>query len=109
MWFEAMNVPARAPMTMPGMKTTKSTPKLYRQSEQDDSILKEEIMASGDPNDPLYGEPLRTAVVTTPLATPRSQTVLNMYKLRRETITIQANDNHRVNDGGPSQGDAYHE
>ena len=66
-------------------------------------------MASGDSNDPLYGEPLQTAVVTDPLTTPRTQTVLNAYKLRRETITIEANDDHYVNDGGPSQGDAYHE
>ena len=68
----------------------------------------EEDMASGDTKDPVYGQPYVGTPTSGAVTTPRTQTVLNMYKLRRETVTIQANDHDYVQTG-PSAGDAYHE
>lgn len=65
-------------------------------------------MASGDPADPVYGQPLTTALVAPADTLPRDQTVLNANKLRRETITIEANDDNYIQ-AGPSAGDTYHE
>jgi len=65
-------------------------------------------MASGFAGDPVYGQPYVGTPTTDPLTTPRTQTVLNANKLRRETITIEADDDHMVQDG-PSAGDYYHE
>lgn len=66
-------------------------------------------MASGWAGDPVYGQPLTTPLVTRTDTTPRTQTVVNMYKKRRETISITANDDHYVGAGQPSAGDLYHE
>jgi hypothetical protein len=65
-------------------------------------------MASGWAGDPVYGQPLTTPLVAPALTTPRTQTVLNTLKLRRETISIEANDDHYIQ-AGPSAGDTYHE
>lgn len=65
-------------------------------------------MASGWAGDPVYGQPLTTALVAPANTFPRTQTVLNANKLRRETITIEANDDNYIQ-SGPSAGDTYHE
>lgn len=68
-------------------------------------------MASGFAKDPVYGLPYSGTKVTTAPAVPRTQTVLNMNSLTRETITITAGDDHYTTASSNSQrvGDHYHE
>ena len=67
-------------------------------------------MASGNPQDPVYGVPLTTAIVTSTTTYPLVETVLNMNRLTSETITRTATDNHYTTEGNAqAAGDLYHE
>ena len=64
-------------------------------------------MASGN-GDVVYGLPRTGSVVPQSLSFPRSQSVLDMNKQTRVTITRTATDNHYVA-SGVHAGDLYHE
>lgn len=65
-------------------------------------------MASGWAGDPVYGQPYSGTIDAPADTLPRTQTVLNTNKQRRETITITAADNGHIT-SGPSTTDYYHE
>lgn len=65
-------------------------------------------MASGFAGDPVYGQPYKGTIVPQNTTLPVTQSVLDMNKLTRVTITRQAGDAHYVQ-SGPHAGDLYHE
>lgn len=61
-------------------------------------------MASGDPRDPMYGQPYSGTPVQQNTSRAGSRTVLDMYRMASRRLTVSDSDNHYTADG-----DLYHE
>lgn len=65
-------------------------------------------MASGFAGDPVYGLPRTGALVTQDQSLPVVQTVLDVNKRTRVTITRTAGDKGHIS-SGPNKNDYYHQ